>query len=134
MSRFLEADHPDDGSASRRSRRRLGKDRAYVVLQRSRAWGRLVAARLPDATRLSIHPQPTGSAKLGIALLPGGDRWATPWHTVALYERGAPRLVTHAEARSLGRPVYRDGRLSHYVASESTPTTSGRWPRSPGRP
>lgn len=124
MSRFLEADHPADGSASRRSRRRLGKDRAYVVLQRSRAWGRLVAARLPDATRLSIHPQPTGSAKLGIALLPGADQWATPWHTVVLYERGAPRLVTHAEARSLGRPVYRDGRLSHYVASEAT--MSGR--------
>ncbi|RZS43055.1 2-isocyano-3-(4-hydroxyphenyl)propanoate synthase [Herbihabitans rhizosphaerae] len=60
--RFLVEDlwhesFPGSKSALQRDCRK----RAYRVVARSRAWGRLLAARFPDAVRLSIHPQPCGS-------------------------------------------------------------------------
>jgi pyoverdine/dityrosine biosynthesis protein Dit1 len=90
--------------------------RAYAVLQRSRAWGRLIAERFPDAVRLSIHPQPCGSEKFGIRLLDAVDNWITPWHGVVVDMTGRFVLMKRRQAESLGaRLVHRAGRPSHYV-------------------
>ncbi|MGC9535971.1 L-tyrosine/L-tryptophan isonitrile synthase family protein [Streptomyces sp. UG1] len=114
ITRFLvedTAEFPGTRSALQRECRR----RAYGVIQRSRAWGRLIADHHPRAVRLSIHPQPVGAAKFGIRLLDAPDVWTTPWHSVALRETdGRWTLMPHARARRLGRLVHRDGRPSHY--------------------
>ncbi|WP_438270702.1 L-tyrosine/L-tryptophan isonitrile synthase family protein [Streptomyces platensis] len=100
-------------SALQRSCRR----RAYGVMQRSRAWGELIAAHHPEAFRLSIHPQPRGSAKFGIRLLEAPDAWLTPWHSCVLeHADGRRELLHRAEGERLGRLVYRQGRPSHFVA------------------
>lgn len=90
--------------------------RAYAVLQRSRAWGRLIAERFPRAVRLSVQPQPCGSKKLGIRLLDTVDGWLTPWHGVVVDMAGRFVLMRRRQAERLGaRVVYVAGRPSHYV-------------------
>lgn len=85
LTRFLfeDADRPDY-RGSRAALQRECRKRAYGVMQRSRAWGRLIGERFPEAVRLSIHPQPCGSDKLGIKLLDTPDNWITPWHGAAV--------------------------------------------------
>ncbi|MGY4720475.1 isocyanide synthase family protein [Naumannella cuiyingiana] len=116
MIRFVLADAVDlTGTPAQRQRE--AKRRAYQLLARSRAWGALLLARRPDAVRLSIHPQPLGAAKLGIALLDRtatDDAWLTPWHAVVRYDvAGTPRLVHHAAVGD-AEPVRRGGRLWCY--------------------
>lgn len=67
--------------------RKLAKVIAYDVLRRSNAWSNLLANTFPQSIRLSIHPQPCGSEKLGIQFLPADNCWATPWHNVLLKTR-----------------------------------------------
>ncbi len=94
--------------------------RAYGVIQRSRAWGGLVADHHPRAVRLSIHPQPAGAPKFGIRLLDGPDAWTTPWHSAALRQAdGTWTLMPRARAQRLGRLVHRDGRPSHFERSRA---------------
>ncbi|MFI6767400.1 L-tyrosine/L-tryptophan isonitrile synthase family protein [Streptomyces sp. NPDC050355] len=116
ITRFLFEDtagFPGTRSALQRDCRR----RAYGVMRRSRAWGELVAVHHPEAFRLSIHPQPRGSAKFGIRLLEAPDVWLTPWHSCVLeHADGRRELMHRAEAERLGRLVLREGRPSHYVA------------------
>jgi pyoverdine/dityrosine biosynthesis protein Dit1 len=69
---------------SRNQAREAAKRDAYEVVRRSNAFSALVAERFPTALRLSIHPQPLGAAKIGVKLVAGGDRWATPWHNAPL--------------------------------------------------
>ncbi|MEV4615542.1 isocyanide synthase family protein [Kitasatospora sp. NPDC049258] len=117
ITRFLVDDTADfggTGSALQRECRR----RAYGVIQRSRAWGALIAERYPDAVRLSIHPQPVGAAKFGIRLLDHRDVWATPWHAVVLHRAdGEWELMHRAQAERLGALVHREGRPSHFEAA-----------------
>jgi pyoverdine/dityrosine biosynthesis protein Dit1 len=90
--------------------------RAYAVLQRGRAWGRLIAERFPRAIRLSVQPQPCGSEKLGIRLLDTVDGWLTPWHGVVVEMAGRFVLMRRRQAERLGARVVRvAGRPSHYV-------------------
>ncbi|MFE0508797.1 L-tyrosine/L-tryptophan isonitrile synthase family protein [Streptomyces sp. NPDC058964] len=114
ITRFLvedAADHHGTRSALQRDCRR----RAYGVIQRSRAWGNLIAERHPGAVRLSIHPQPVGAAKFGVRLLDAPDAWTTPWHSAALRRTdGTWTLMPRAEAARLGRLVRHDGRPSHF--------------------
>ena len=121
VTRFLVADatgFTGTASALQRDCRR----RAYGVLARSQAWGALVAQRFPRQVRLSIHPQPAGSAKFGIRLLDSSDAWTTPWHACVLTgPDGVPRLVPHHQARRLGTLVWREGRPSHYVSRSTVP-------------
>ncbi|MFJ8621493.1 L-tyrosine/L-tryptophan isonitrile synthase family protein [Kitasatospora sp. NPDC093550] len=116
ITRFLTedaVDFPGTRSALQRECRR----RAYGVIQRSRAWGELIAEQHPRAVRLSIHPQPAGVAKFGIRLLAAADVWTTPWHSSVLHRTdGSWELLRSEEAAELGRPVLRDGRPSHYEA------------------
>jgi L-tyrosine isonitrile synthase len=87
---------------SRTQVRNETKDRAYHVIQHSNAFSRLVATEFPDAIRLSIHPQPVDSAKIGIKLVPGKDRWGTPWHNVLLEDASGIQLVRRSEAEKMG--------------------------------
>lgn len=119
LHRFMFEDgvalHPE---VSRTQARKQARTQAIQVLLRSRAWGRLLASTFPLAIRLSIHPQPAVSDKLGIHLLPTQDAWLTPWHGVALLDRERFRLVKRAEAEELGASVVDvDGRASHYVVT-----------------
>ncbi|AHH99657.1 L-tyrosine/L-tryptophan isonitrile synthase family protein [Kutzneria albida] len=119
--RFLVEDRLGPGYQGTRSAlQRKSRDRAYGVVARSRAWGRLVGERFPDSVRLSIHPQPCGSAKLGILLGGGADSWLTPWHSVAVQGGGHFRLMKRIEAERLGAVLVHDGgRPSHFVLSNS---------------
>ncbi len=119
LHRFMFEDglalHPGH---SRSQVRKWARMQAVQVLLRSRAWGRMLTASFPEAIRLSIHPQPALSDKLGIHLLPTQDVWLTPWHGVALLERDRFRLVKRSEAEAMGAiPEAVDGRPSHYRVS-----------------
>jgi L-tyrosine isonitrile synthase len=115
IHRFLFEDAVHLTTASRNRVRRECGERAYAVIQRSRAWGAAVGAAFPGAVRLSIHPQPPGGAKIGIRLVGDGDGWLTPWHAVALELPGGFRLVHRADAEAMGALlVERDGQPSHF--------------------
>lgn len=119
MTRFLleDAERPDY-QGSRTALQRQCRDRAYNTMLRSRAWGRLVSERFPDAVRLSIHPQQCGSSKLGINLLEASDSWTTPWHSTAVDIGGRFVLMKRREAEAMGAElVYESGRPSHFVAA-----------------
>src|SRR5215204_147200 len=101
-----------------KSRNRLRnecRERALRVIQRSEAWGRLIGECFPMALRLSIHPQPPHSDKIGMLLGDAEDAWLTPWHGVALKTGAGFKLVRRQEAEALGaKVVLREGRASHY--------------------
>ncbi len=118
MTRFLFEDGNTPAyTGSRAALQRDARARAYTVMQRSKAWGDLLAERFPGAVRLSIHPQPCGADKLGIHLVATPDNWLTPWHSVALDTGdGDWVLVKRADAERRGaRPVRVAGRTSHYA-------------------
>ena len=97
--------HPEQ---SRTRSRNATRSLAYEVVRRSEAWGNLVAAAFPRAVRLSIHPQPDVSPKIGISLLSTDDAWLTPWHATALFEGDRARLVHRVEAERLGAKIALD--------------------------
>ncbi|MEU2159623.1 isocyanide synthase family protein [Streptomyces sp. NPDC019208] len=114
VTRFL-LDDTADFTGTRSALQRECRRRAYGVIQRSRAWGALVAEHHPRSVRLSIHPQPAGAPKFGIRLLDALDAWTTPWHSTALRRAdGTWSLLPRAQAAGLGRLVTRDGRPSHF--------------------
>ncbi|GAA1943390.1 L-tyrosine/L-tryptophan isonitrile synthase family protein [Kitasatospora viridis] len=116
ITRFL-AEDSTGFEGTRSALQRDCRQRAYGVIQRSRAWGALIAEQYPRAVRLSIHPQPVGAGKLGIRLLDADDAWITPWHsTVLRHPDGRTELMHRQQAERLGRLVLRDGRPSHYEA------------------
>ncbi|MEU7259394.1 isocyanide synthase family protein [Streptomyces rimosus] len=116
--RFLVEDTAD-WTGSKAQLQRECRGRAYGVLRRSRAWGELIAHHYPRNVRLSIHPQPCGAAKFGIALLEAADNWLTPWHAVVV-QTGTDRfrLMKRHEAERVGIPAGPSWRPSHYIASE----------------
>ncbi|MGH4025158.1 MAG: L-tyrosine/L-tryptophan isonitrile synthase family protein [Pseudonocardiaceae bacterium] len=122
ITRFLVEDaYTPDYRGSRAALQRQCRERAYGVIQRSKAWGRLIAERFPDAVRMSIHPQPCGSAKLGINLVETPDSWLTPWHSTAVDIGGRFVLMKRHQAEAMGGElVYVDGRPSHYKAPYSS--------------
>lgn len=106
IHRFLFEDllalRPD---LSRTQLRLLSKELAYETIQRSNAWSRLVERRFPEAVRLSIHPQPLGSEKIGVKLLPSASIWRTPWHSAALFDGREFVLVRRSEAEAMKATV-----------------------------
>lgn len=115
ITRFLVEDAMYPGQTlSRSAIQKACRERAYVVIQRSRAWSALLAKQFPDAVRLSIHPQTCRDAKLGIRLLEA-ESWMTPWHGVAVDLGEGFVLLKRAQAEELGaRLIYRHNRPSHY--------------------
>lgn len=116
MTRFMIADTVD-WTGTKSQLQKTAKQRAYQLIRFSAAWGGILDTHFPDAVRLSIHPQPRLSPKLGIKLIaPDDEIWTTPWHSVLVYDvSGRPRLTSHAEARAKYTPVHQDGRLSHFL-------------------
>lgn len=119
MIRFLVEDAMRPGQTlSRTALQKTCRQRAYVVIQRSKAWGALIAERFPNAVRLSIHPQTCGTPKLGIRLMEA-ENWMTPWHGVAVDVGGNFVLLKRAQAEDLGAHiVYREDQPSHYELSD----------------
>jgi pyoverdine/dityrosine biosynthesis protein Dit1/AcrR family transcriptional regulator len=118
IHRFLAEDARGvDPSLSKNQAKERTRDAAWETVRRSQAWGALVAAAFPDALRLSIHPQPAGSAKLGLHLLPVDDPWLTPWHGCALLTRAGFSLVKRSDHPD-ARVVEVDGRPDHLVAPD----------------
>ena len=87
---------------SRNQAREQSKQATYQLLRRSHAWSCFVEERFKGAIRLSIHPQPVGSRKIGIRLLPSENIWRTPWHSVAIFDGQQYKLTTRAEAEKSG--------------------------------
>ncbi|MHC0430979.1 L-tyrosine/L-tryptophan isonitrile synthase family protein [Streptomyces sp. O3] len=116
ITRFLFEDTADF-TGTRSALQRECRKRAYGVIQRSRAWGDLIAEHHPRSVRLSIHPQPVGAPKFGISLLNAPDAWTTPWHSVAVHEPdGSWTLMPRAKAEEAGRPVHdENGRATHFA-------------------
>jgi pyoverdine/dityrosine biosynthesis protein Dit1 len=116
IQRFLFEDQVAIDKGKSRSRVRSEcKERTYEVVRRSDAWGRLVADCFPASLRLSIHPQPPHSEKIGILLAESPDVWLTPWHAVALKENGHFRLVKRHEAEELGASVVSNNGSPSYM-------------------
>ncbi|MER7752058.1 isocyanide synthase family protein [Kitasatospora sp. NPDC097643] len=114
ITRFL-TDDTVGFTGTRSALQRECRRRAYGVIQRSRAWGELIAEQHPRSVRLSIHPQRAGVLKFGIRLLEASDAWTTPWHSSVLHRPdGKWELLRSEDAAQLGRLVERNGRPSHY--------------------
>jgi pyoverdine/dityrosine biosynthesis protein Dit1 len=116
IQRFLFEDQVaiEEGKSRTRIRAEC-KERTYVLVRRSDAWGRLVADCFPASLRLSIHPQPPHSEKIGILLAESRDVWLTPWHAVALNENGHFRLAKRREAEALGASVVLEDGVPSYM-------------------
>jgi pyoverdine/dityrosine biosynthesis protein Dit1/AcrR family transcriptional regulator len=116
IQRFLFEDRVAiEPGKSRTQVRNECKERAYQVIRRSDAWGRLVGECFPAALRLSIHPQAPHSDKIGILLGEANDAWLTPWHGVAVHTGGRFKLMKRAEAEALGaHTVERMGRPYYF--------------------
>jgi pyoverdine/dityrosine biosynthesis protein Dit1 len=121
VSRFLFEDRVVlEPEKSRTAVRTACKDLAYRVMQRSLAWGRLIKERSPRSIRLSVHPQPCHSEKIGIYLIETRDNWLTPWHGVAVEVGGRFMLMKRHQAEGLGAAlVHQDGRPSHFVLPDT---------------
>ena len=116
IQRFLFEDRVAIEKDKSRSRiRNECKDRTYELIRRSDAWGRLVADCFPSSLRLSIHPQPSHSEKIGILLGESRDVWLTPWHSVALKEKSRFLLVKRRGALDLGASVIEKDGHPYYM-------------------
>lgn len=117
ITRFLFEDgNTPEYKGSRAALQRDARARAYVVIQRSKAWGEFLAQRFPGSVRLSIHPQPCSALKLGIRLGESTGTWLTPWHGVAVDLGGRLVLMKRSEAEALDCDlVERGGRPSHFA-------------------
>ncbi len=122
ITRFLFEDGLLPGySGSRTALQRDARRRAMGVIQRSWAWGQLLDRRFPNAIRLSIHPQPAQSLKLGIHMMPTRDDWLTPWHGVAVRMNGRFVLMKREEAERMGgRLIEVNDAPSHYVIDDGS--------------
>lgn len=120
ITRFLYEDSQLPGySGSNAALQKDAKQRACGVIQRSWAWGNLLAQYFPTAIRLSIHPQPVDSLKMGIHMMPTKDDWLTPWHGVAANVNGQFVLMKRKDAQSLnGKMVEIRGTPSHYLIEQ----------------
>lgn len=119
IHRFLYEERLEGPSARSKSKvREECRTRALQVIQRSEAWGRLLADCFPAALRLSIHPQGPHAEKIGILLGPAQDAWITPWHGVAARTPSGWTYMKRSEAEAAGgKLVERDGRPSHFEMS-----------------
>jgi pyoverdine/dityrosine biosynthesis protein Dit1/AcrR family transcriptional regulator len=128
IHRFLADDEPAlvPGITKNQARKQT-RPRAYEVVRRSEAWGALVADVFPQALRLSIHPQPDPSTKIGMNLLGVDDPWLTPWHGCAVVSRQGTRLMHRKDAEAIGAVVVvdDDGRPSHLELPNQTALKGG---------
>ncbi|AYA39529.1 L-tyrosine/L-tryptophan isonitrile synthase family protein [Xenorhabdus nematophila] len=117
ITRFLYEDSLlPEYTGSKNALQKDARQRSVGVIQRSWAWGNLLAEQFPQAIRLSIHPQSVESLKLGIHMMPTRDDWLTPWHGVAANINGQFVLMKSDEVKNLqGKLIHIRGVPSHYV-------------------
>jgi pyoverdine/dityrosine biosynthesis protein Dit1/AcrR family transcriptional regulator len=121
VHRFLAEDlRGAEAGLSLSQAKKRTRDAAYEVVRRSEAWGRLLRSVFPSAVRLSIHPQPDVSEKIGVHLAPTEDAWLTPWHAVALFDGESYRLVHRVDAEALGAVVVEERGRPYAMSSEGT--------------
>lgn len=95
------------------------KELAYSVIQRSNAWSSLVAKQFPQALRLSIHPQPYHSEKIGIHMIKTLDQWGTPWHNAVVHDGNEFMLLKRSQAEKANASlVWHNDRPSHFRVSD----------------
>jgi pyoverdine/dityrosine biosynthesis protein Dit1 len=120
IHRFIYEDQKEmfDGF-SKNKIKNVTKEIAYGVIQRSNAWSRVIKEKFPLSVRLSIHPQPCQSEKIGIMLLKSKNAWATPWHNVPVFNDGECFLMkkSHAERINAVAIANNAGKFSHYEVS-----------------
>jgi len=116
IERFMWEERPQAASGtSKTQERKLNKERAYRVVQRSEAWGRVVSECFPAALRLSIHPQAPHAEKIGILLGDAADTWITPWHGVAVHQGERWTLMKRFDAEALGGEIFYRGDAPSYI-------------------
>lgn len=91
---------------------------AKNFFQRSDAYSKMLAIKMPNALRLSIHPRNDWSEKIPIRLVPSADRWATPWHNVAVVKRDGHLTLMHKKiALQQGCiPEFRNKKIWRFLA------------------
>ena len=92
------------------------KDIAYKVIQYSNAWTRFLTYYYPDAIRLSIHPYPSHSDKIGIQLTRASDNWLTPWHGVIVLQADGYVLMKKNEAEKQGARLIEKFGVPYYYS------------------
>ncbi|CDL80229.1 L-tyrosine isonitrile synthase [Xenorhabdus cabanillasii] len=117
ITRFLYEDSLlPEYTGSKNALQKDARQRSVGVIQRSWAWGNLLAEQFPEAIRLSIHPQPIDNIKIGIHMMPTRDDWLTPWHGVAANINGQFVLMKSDEVKKMqGKLVEIRGIPSHYM-------------------
>jgi L-tyrosine isonitrile synthase len=114
---FTEEALGADPTLTKKQAKKHIRDRAYKVVQGSAAISKYLDHEEPDAIRLSCHPKGIGSDKLGIYLLPGGNKM-TPWHGTAVLENhpNAYNFIKVEEAERLPVVLVNDnkGRPNRY--------------------
>ncbi len=91
-----------DVNLSRNQLEKRSKKIAYQVIQRSRAWDKLLSITFKNTLRLSIHPYPVTHRKFGVKLVASSHKWATPWHNIIAEEGGEFHLMRLDDAVSMG--------------------------------
>ncbi|WDE05953.1 L-tyrosine/L-tryptophan isonitrile synthase family protein [Thalassomonas viridans] len=118
ITRFLSEDFAGLAEFSRHSKNQIQKQAKSIsirVIQRSNAWGELLAELFPNALRLSIHPQYRVSAKIGISMADADDGWRTPWHSVAVMKNRQIHLLKRSQIdENHHRLIFNGGKPCHY--------------------
>ncbi|MFZ4714659.1 MAG: L-tyrosine/L-tryptophan isonitrile synthase family protein [Bacteriovoracaceae bacterium] len=100
-----------------KSKNQISKESKLVtfqVMNRSKAWDRLLLSFFPEALRLSIHPYPVKHHKFGLKLVDSNSSWATPWHNAVLKTNEGFTLVKNKEAKSKGILRHHLGLYAYY--------------------
>lgn len=94
---------------------------ALKVIQHSNAWTRFLTNIYPDAVRLSIHPYPSHSDKIGIRLTKATDNWLTPWHGVIVLGNEGYVLMKKNEAEEKHARLISSNDQPYYYTLIPTP-------------
>lgn len=96
----------------------------YKVLHLDQSWVSFINANTEEGVRFSMHPQPCGSFKMGVELVPGNS-WIQPWNSVAVDIGNGNYVLTKAlYAKTLGCELVNDsltGNPSHYKINSDMP-------------
>ena len=98
------------------TRRKVYKETAKKMMQRSEAFTLAIRTLRPLDVRLSMHPS-SGAVKLSIPLIPSreGDFQKSPWHSCVVMDiDGSYRCVHSAEVKETHDLIYRGGQPYFY--------------------
>lgn len=118
IHRFISEDrsalHPEVSHSKIKS---ISKEVALEVIRNSNAWTRFLAQVYPEAVRLSIHPYPAHSEKIGIRLTKAKDNWLTPWHGAIVLGDDGYVLMKLQDALEAGATMVSENGRPHHLKS-----------------